>query len=148
MKQKATPSTEWYMGFTPIIIILVLLILFIIGFIVYKTHWPKVSATVNPQNYEECIKSPGSVVMTMYPAVCVTKSGARFTEPLTQEQQQNLTPPTTTPTPSVEPCGPNGTRCGIANCPTCPAGKNCIRCDSVTVGTCQNNICIPLVIKP
>jgi len=88
-------------GFTPIIIILVLLILFIIGFIVYKTYWPKVSVTVPPQNYEECLKSPGSVVMAMYPAVCVAKSGARFTEPLTTEQQKDVTPPTATTDPTT-----------------------------------------------
>lgn len=79
--------------FAPIII-LVLIALAIAGYFVYKYYWPKISGRISPQNYEECLKSPGSILQLSFPAVCVTKSGAKFIQPLTNEEQQNLTPPT------------------------------------------------------
>ncbi|MCX6704714.1 MAG: hypothetical protein NT162_00020, partial [Candidatus Woesebacteria bacterium] len=45
MKQKATPSTKWYMGFAPIII-LVLIALAVVGYFGYKNYWQKVQAPI------------------------------------------------------------------------------------------------------
>lgn len=47
----------------------------------------------SPTSYEECLKSPGNLLQESYPATCVAKNGARFTQPLTQKEQQTLKPP-------------------------------------------------------
>lgn len=75
-------------GFAPIII-LIFIALAVVGYFGYKNYWPKISKMVSPQNYDECVNSPGSIIETSFPAVCVAKSGARFTEPV------SVTPPLT-----------------------------------------------------
>lgn len=42
--------------------------------------------------YDDCIKAKGSIVQESYPATCVTRDGLRFTQPLTDEEKQNLQP--------------------------------------------------------
>jgi hypothetical protein len=49
--------------------------------------------TQKPTSYDECIKLKDSILQESYPAVCVTKSGDRFTQPLTPQQQEGLKPP-------------------------------------------------------
>src|SRR5258706_7824016 len=48
---------------------------------------------LTPATYEECIKIPSSHIQESYPSVCVTSDGKIFTQPLTDEQKQNLQPP-------------------------------------------------------
>lgn len=43
--------------------------------------------------YDDCLDAKGSTVQESYPATCVTSDGTRFTQPLTDEEKQNLQPP-------------------------------------------------------
>jgi len=45
-----------------------------------------------PTNYEECLALPGSLLRESFPAVCVTKSGETFTQPLDEDDQSKLLP--------------------------------------------------------
>src|SRR3989338_3555137 len=47
-------------------------------------------------SYEDCVKAKGSLIQESYPAICVTPDGVRFTQPLTDEEKQNLLPPDST----------------------------------------------------
>lgn len=49
-------------------------------------------------SYETCTAAPGSKIQESYPATCVTEDGRSFTQPLTDEQKQNLEPPVDTST--------------------------------------------------
>ena len=44
-------------------------------------------------SYADCLVAKGSIVQESYPATCVTASGQRFTQPLTDEEKQHLMPP-------------------------------------------------------
>ncbi len=48
----------------------------------------------NPKTYAECLESKGSTVQESYPAVCVTRAGIKFVQPLSDEEKRNLKPPT------------------------------------------------------
>ena len=58
-------------------------------FIAYQ----KVNKPSIPTNYQECTKSKGSLIRESYPAVCVTKSGTEFIQPLSEEEQKLLETP-------------------------------------------------------
>lgn len=45
-------------------------------------------------SFEECVKANGSQQLLIYPGICETRGGKRFTQPITEEEQQNLVPPT------------------------------------------------------
>jgi hypothetical protein len=60
-------------------------------FIIYQQMQQKQNAAVT--TYASCIAAPGSVTQTSYPAVCVTRDGKRFPQPLTDEEQKSLLPP-------------------------------------------------------
>ena len=47
-------------------------------------------------SYESCIAAQGSRIQESYPATCVTSLGARFTQPLSDEEKQRLIPPSDT----------------------------------------------------
>ena len=44
-------------------------------------------------SYDECVQAKDSVVTESYPATCITASGQRFIQPLTDEEKQTLLPP-------------------------------------------------------
>jgi hypothetical protein len=52
----------------------------------------------NISTYAECVAA-GNIVQTSYPSVCVTKNGKSFVEPISDEDQHKLVPPSATITP-------------------------------------------------
>lgn len=44
-------------------------------------------------SYADCLNAKGSLIQESYPSVCVTKSGQRFVQELTEEEKKNLLPP-------------------------------------------------------
>ncbi|KKU83399.1 hypothetical protein A2973_04530 [Candidatus Gottesmanbacteria bacterium RIFCSPLOWO2_01_FULL_49_10] len=44
-------------------------------------------------SYEQCLEAKNSILQESYPATCITANGKRFTQPLTDEEKQNLLPP-------------------------------------------------------
>lgn len=44
----------------------------------------------NILSYEECARSPGSIIQESFPPVCVAQDGTRTTMPITQEQEEQL----------------------------------------------------------
>jgi len=75
-----------------------LLLVAIIGTAAYLFYQNQNKQTPQPTSYEECVNAQDSVIQESYPATCVTKDGERFIQPLSEEEQQNLKPPTPTPT--------------------------------------------------
>lgn len=43
--------------------------------------------------FDECVKANGSQQLLLYPGVCTTRDGKRFTQPLTEEERARLVPP-------------------------------------------------------
>ena len=41
-------------------------------------------------SFEDCLKSKGSVIQESYPEVCVTKSGQRFIQEISEEERMQL----------------------------------------------------------
>lgn len=58
--------------------------------------WGRNPAEVPVSSYEECMEAKNSIVSQSYPAVCVTKDGKRFIQPLTDEEKKSLQPPDST----------------------------------------------------
>ena len=85
---RKSPSTSAYTSF--LLTFSLLIVLFVIAFfIAYRaTNKPKSATT-----YEECIKSKGSIIRESYPAVCVTKNGQQFVQPLSPEEKRLLESP-------------------------------------------------------
>jgi len=54
---------------------------------------PKSFSGPTISNYEDCLAAKGSTVQLSYPATCITASGRRFIQPLTDEEKQSLIPP-------------------------------------------------------
>jgi hypothetical protein len=77
---------------------IVLLLIAIIGVAAYLFFQNQNNQSPQPTTYEECIEAEGSVIQESYPATCITKDGGRFIQPLTEEEQDTLKPPTPTPT--------------------------------------------------
>lgn len=105
---------------TVLIVIIVLLSLGAAGFFAYRYMQQKQQAAIT--TFEACTKTSGSMVQTSYPATCVTRDGRRFTQPLTDEEQQNLLPPVDTS--NFLSCNQP---CNVADLPyECQAGLACI----------------------
>ena len=51
-------------------------------------------------SYEECVNAKGSIVTESYPAACITTSGQRFIQQLSDEEKQSLQPPDQTSEPT------------------------------------------------
>lgn len=70
MKKNATPRTEWYMGFAPLIIILVIAILSVVGYFGYKNYSSKsqtsISPSPSPEDTSEQIKNWKTYTNTKY----------------------------------------------------------------------------------
>lgn len=74
---------------TPVILT-VLLMFFLFGtsaFIAYQSQQRKIPP---PTNFEECSKIKSSIIRESYPAVCVTKSGKEFIQPVSDEEKKLL----------------------------------------------------------
>jgi hypothetical protein len=65
-----------------------------------------------PKNFEECASLPGSKILESYPEVCVTAGSQRFVRELSEEEQQNLRPPTLSPSANRDV----GEGCMIGGC--------------------------------
>lgn len=95
-------------------------------------------------SYEKCIQTKDSIVQESYPATCITASGQRFIQSLTDEEKQNLLPPDLVreSTDSVS-CGGWNTG-GSIECtctgklikPTCPPDAICDGADYQCEGQC------------
>ncbi len=71
------------------IFVTVSLLLFLFGlsfFIAYNY----IAKPKPPENYSECVKSKGSIIRESYPAVCVSRDGKEFIQPLSPEEQKLL----------------------------------------------------------
>lgn len=68
-------------------------------------------------SYEDCVDAKGSIVQMSYPAACVTEDGKRFTQPLTDEEKQNLLPPDQTREPTGSTATANWKTYQITNDP-------------------------------
>jgi len=51
-------------------------------------------------SYPDCLAAKGSIVQESYPATCVTATGQRFIQPVTDEEKQSLIPPDQSPEPT------------------------------------------------
>jgi len=74
------------------LILLVLLTVTTVGFLANQIKKLKQKAQ-RPTSYQECTEAPGSKVQETYPAICATKDGVRFVQPLSEEEQKKLKPP-------------------------------------------------------
>ena len=104
---------------TVLVIFIVLLSLGAAGFFTYQYIQLKQQTSIT--TFEECVKASGNMIQTIYPATCVTKDGRRFTQPITEEQQNQLPPDDTENI--VE--GESGQFCGGIAGKTCPEGYMC-----------------------
>jgi hypothetical protein len=89
-------------------ILLVICFLAGAGFIAYQKILLKQQVSIT--TYEACIKAPGSMLQTSYPATCVTRGGKQFTQPFSDEERGSLKPPTpkTPKSPEAYTCPSNG----------------------------------------
>jgi hypothetical protein len=104
-------------------IVLCTLFLGISGFLAYQ-NWQLRQQIHTPTNYQECVEAAGSMIQESYPATCVTKNGARFTQPLTDEENKKLIPPTQQACtmeakicPDGSAVGRTGPNCEFSPCP-------------------------------
>lgn len=68
---------------TVLFFLFVLLLLTAVGALAYRYFRQQ----AKPTSYEECTMAKGSVIQESYPATCITKSGQRFVQPLSDEQK-------------------------------------------------------------
>ena len=71
--------------------ILLLVAGFVVGIFLGKQLYSQNTAQID--SYDQCVAATGSIVQESYPATCITTSGQRFIQPLTDEEKQNLQPP-------------------------------------------------------
>lgn len=72
-------------------VICIIIITMISGYLTYKNFALQKNIRT-PSSFIECTNMPDSIIRESFPPVCVTKDGLTFTQPLTQEEQQNLLP--------------------------------------------------------
>jgi hypothetical protein len=82
-------------GFAHVALVLIVLVLLaVVGgggyYVWHKNHEKKETPNTSHTdkkvtNYEECLKSEGSIIQDSYPATCVTKDNQRFTQPVEQK---------------------------------------------------------------
>src|SRR5690242_19880138 len=82
-------------------IVVTFLLLGVSGFLAYQ-NWQLRQMINAPTSYQECVDAPGSLIQESYPATCVTKAGARFTQPLNDEEKQKRILPSDSP--SMKAC--------------------------------------------
>jgi hypothetical protein len=88
-------------------------IVFIFVLIGLKTTQPKKIIT----DYHSCIKAVDSRIQESYPAICITKDGDRYIQPL--KNANKTSPPQNTPTPPKPSSTPTLTRassCVVSGC--------------------------------
>ena len=54
------------------------------------------------KSYEECVEAKGSAIQKTFPAVCVARSGDKFIEPLSEQEQMLLESPINAETVQTE----------------------------------------------
>lgn len=74
-----------------LVTILLMLGVFVLAFSV--TYLRKIFVFNAPVNFQECAKLKSSTIQESYPAVCVTKDGQRFIQPLSEQEQKLLESP-------------------------------------------------------
>ncbi|OGG03149.1 hypothetical protein A2W14_03535 [Candidatus Gottesmanbacteria bacterium RBG_16_37_8] len=84
-----------------LILILTGMILFVGLGLILSTFFKSKTTSPKPTTYDECLLLEGSILTRSYPATCVTKDGLRFVEPLSEEELQNLLPPSLPPSGSA-----------------------------------------------
>lgn len=62
--------------------------LFILSAVFVTLIYLKATQTMLPSSYEECVKMKGSVIQEIYPEICVTKNGERFTRKISDQKSQ------------------------------------------------------------
>ena len=82
------PKHPWLL---PVVALMAVLLFGAATFYVYRYILPGAQPAV--ATFEACTKATGSKIQESYPPVCVTRDGNRFTQPLTEEEKQNLQPP-------------------------------------------------------
>jgi hypothetical protein len=115
---KKRPPNVW--------IVLCALFLGVLGFLAYQ-NWQLRQQIHTPTTYQECVEAPGSMIQESYPATCITKNGARFTQPLTNEESKKLVPPIQQACtmeakicPDGSAVGRTGPNCEFPPCPPTP----------------------------
>jgi hypothetical protein len=98
--------------------IVLMLIVFVVAFVI--TYLRKAATAPPPSSYQECIAQRSSIVQESYPAVCVTKSGARFIQPISEEELKLLESPLK---PKAKE--PDGAFCGGIAAIPCSLGYVC-----------------------
>jgi hypothetical protein len=68
-------------------LIFILIILGAGGYFLYQNYFLK---TLESRTYEDCVNSRGSQILESLPSICITQDGQRFTQPLSEEEKQNL----------------------------------------------------------
>ncbi|OGG32103.1 hypothetical protein A3I51_01610 [Candidatus Gottesmanbacteria bacterium RIFCSPLOWO2_02_FULL_38_8] len=87
-----------------LIFILIGMILFVGSGLIAYSFFKSKTAKI-PSTFEECEQTPGSILSASYPAVCMTKTGQRFVQPLSEEEKKFLNPPEE---PTSSPYIPSG----------------------------------------
>ena len=110
-KIKAQRVPLWLRIFTTLFFMS--LVFLVAAFITYVSKEQKTSVIAS---YRECINSKGSTLQKTYPAVCVTKTGQKFIQPLSPEEQKLLEAPRG---------GEKEEFCGGITGKSCPEGYTC-----------------------
>ncbi len=109
----------------PFMGIIVFFLLGLSGFLAFQ-NWQLQKQLMTPTTYEECVASKGSTIQESYPATCVSISGARFTQPMSDEEKKKLLPPAQACTLEAKICpdgsavGRTGPNCEFSPCPATP----------------------------
>lgn len=124
-----------------LLVIGILTIIILVGIGINYFYQDYLNEKVN--SFEECIKVKGAVVEYSYPEVCVTPSGDRFVQELTDKEGVGLVPPKDEKTNNIVKCGGwDSSGEIICQCqgalirPVCPPNTVCDSGDYFCQGTC------------
>lgn len=70
--------------------LLIISILVILGLVAYK-QYHDFSAIKSINSYESCTVANGSIIQTSYPAICITRLGGRFIQPIPDPSSPTIT---------------------------------------------------------
>lgn len=139
-----TSKTNNHVFISIIIGVIILGIGITVGLFLGKTFKNPFAPKPTIASYKECLQAKGSIVTESYPGICITTSGQRFIQPLTDEEKQNLLPPDqareSTDTVSCGGWNTGGsvecTCTGTLIKPTCPPNTICDAIDYQCEGQC------------
>ena len=112
-----TKKTTLYTRF--LVTLLLMLGLFVLASVI--TYTARLFSPITVNSYKACTGLKSSIIQETYPSVCVTKSGQRFVEPLSEEEQKLLE----SPLDQESPTGAQGQFCGGIMGRVCPGGFRC-----------------------